>query len=130
MMKHLVLALLFAAGISAYADHHKQGGNAALGNDMKAIAESYGKLGQQIDDKTKNMESAKIAQEMIDKSMSAAKQTPPNPKMAAKFKTDMQMMVDHLQKMKTALAANNNAEAKTHWEALKPWTTPDHAKKY
>ena len=107
------------------------GEGANIAEDMKVIATTYETLGKQITDKTKNASSLTMADTLIEKSNNAksAKGEVPAAK-AGKYEQDIESMLTHLNKMKTALQSGNNTEAKVHYDALKPWTTPSHVKKY
>lgn len=141
MFKLLVALTLLVSSFAlpAYATKPMPPRKSSVASDMKIIASTYEQLGKQIDDKAKNAASTKMVDTLIEKSANAKKQTPPSmaqmpedqrAKVMEKYKTDMQIMIEHLKSMKTALQANNNAQARTHFEALKPWTTPDHDKQY
>lgn len=110
-----------------------------LQTDMKAIATSYETLGKQIDNKARNESSKKLTQKMIEASISAQSKTPPGAEklegpakdeMLQKYQAQIQGMLDHLAGMKEALKKNDNKEARKHYEALKPWTTPDHSTQF
>jgi soluble cytochrome b562 len=129
-MLRLVLSAVFVFSSFAFAD---------ISKNMKAISTTYEQLGKQITDKTKNTSSVKMAQDLIDQSNMAKTQTPTScekltgaakDQAMEKYKSSMQLMVDHLTKMKAALAANKNDEAKIHFDALKPWTDSSHSKMY
>lgn len=136
MLKHITLALLVAVGISAHANHGASHGNPKLEAEMKAIAATYGKLGQQIDDKTKNASSEKMVATLITQTETAAKQTPPGAngpekvKVMEKYKNDMNTMMIHLKDMQAALKSGDNTKARTHFDALKQWTDPGHEHQY
>lgn len=111
----------------------------SLGLDMQVIAVTYAKIGQQINDKTKNKDSEALTQTMIDRSMKAKNEMPPaakamkpeeRDKLISKYKADLQTMLEHLTIMKKAFMENNNAEAKLHYEALRPWAASGHEKVY
>lgn len=113
--------------------------NTTLATDMKTIATNYAKLGKQIDNKKKNTSSVTLTKKMIEASIAAQAKTPPGAEklegpakdeMTQKFQTQIQGMIDHLDAMKNALAKNDNTEARKHYEALKPWTTPTHGEQF
>lgn len=102
---------------------------ATIQADMKFISTNYEKLGRQIDDSAKNEGSRKLALKMIEACTDAQSKTPKaieklegQAKEAAEKKhyESMQGMIDHLASLRDALASNNNAEARKHYDALKP----------
>lgn len=113
--------------------------NTTLRTEMKTIATTYEKLGRQIDDKTKNKSSRRLTNKLIEASLAAQSKTPPGAEklegpvkdeMLKKYQAEVQGMIDHLASLRAALAKNDNAEARKHYDALKPWTTPDHAEEF
>lgn len=135
-MTKLIFSMLFAFSMTAFANSPT---NPALTADMKVIASTYETLGKQIDNKAKNAESEKLVDTLLEKSNAAIKMTPANiTKLTGKeqetamkkYKDDMNTMITHLKEIKTALSSGNNAQAKTHFLALKPWTNPAHKVNY
>ena len=138
-VKTILVSLMFGLSASAFAAPTGTDAKAPIKSDMKEISELYEKLGKQIGNKKQNASSQVIVQKLIDKSFDAKKQLPPGAETApveqkeeivSKYNTDMQTMISHLEDMKTALNKGDNKEAKSHYEALKPWTSPDHATQY
>ena len=121
-MKLIISALALTFALPAFANHHGKGhgkdghGHHGIGKDMKKIAKSYEQLGGQIDNQAKNKDSVKLVDHMIMHSEKAMKHAPKDATKAEKFKTDMATMITHLNGMKTALLADDNAQAKTHFD--------------
>lgn len=135
-MKYMSIVIGLMVSVNVFA--HETTGK-SLKSEMQMIGETYKQLGTQINDTSQNSSSEKLVDTLIEKSISAQKQNPPGAdkltgtkkqQMIKGYKNEIQLMVEHLKSIKVALKANDNGSALRHFEAIKPWTAPDHSVKY